>query len=70
MVDSTVIALISFVALALYAWLIYLFVGVCKKVDRISGDTITAAYYVNKSISFGQASRLGHEMPFYCFILC
>ena len=59
--DNTVIALVSFVALALYVWLICLFIRLCKKVDRISSDTITAAYYVNKAIGFGQASRQGQK---------
>ena len=59
--DNTAIVLVSFVALALYVWLIYLFVRLCKKVDRISSDTVTAAYYVNKAIGFGKGSRLGQK---------
>lgn len=58
---SSEIALISIVALVLYVWMVYLFVRLCRKVDSVSSDTVTAARYINMAFKFGIHSPYGRK---------
>lgn len=44
-----------------FIWLIYLFVKMGKRVDRIAKDSVSAAFYMEKALEFHYKSSLGKK---------
>lgn len=44
-----------------FIWLIYLFVKMSKRLDRIAKDSVSAAFYMEKALEFNYSSDRGKK---------
>ena len=44
-----------------FIWLIYLFIKMSKRVDRIAKDSVSAAFYMEKALEFNYSSDQGKK---------
>lgn len=44
-----------------FIWLIYLFIGMSKRLGRIAKDSVSAAFYMEKALEFNYSSDRGKK---------